>query len=111
MPLSRFWTQAKLAQGRSGTDALEVYYLCAMLGFRGDGPESPETLSSWREGVEAQISRGQGQTWPGPQEMQPEGNALPRRGRERLRRAALALIAVAAVLIPTATFVLVDLFR
>ncbi len=107
----RFWAQAKMAQGRSAIDALEVFYLCVMLGFRGDGPEPPETVQGWREGVEAQISRGQGQTWPGPQEMQPEGHALPRRGRERLRRAALTLIAVAAVLIPTAVFVLVDLFR
>jgi type IV/VI secretion system ImpK/VasF family protein len=107
----RFWAQAKMAQARSAVDALEVFYLCMMLGFRGDGPEPPETLAAWREAAEAQISRGQGQTWPGPQELKPEGDSLPRRGRERLRRAALALVAVAAVLIPTATFVLFDLFR
>jgi len=107
----RFWAQAKMAQARSSIDALEAFYLCVMLGFRGDGPEAPETLLSWRENVEAQLSRAHGQTWQGPQEMKPESNALPRRGRERLRRAALLLVAAAAVVIPTATFVLVEPFR
>jgi len=107
----RFWVQAKMAQSRAVPDALEVFYLCVMLGFRGEGPEAPETLAGWREAAEAQINRGQGQTWPGPQELKPEGDSQPRRGRDRLRRAALALVAVAAILIPTATFVLVDYFR
>jgi type VI secretion system protein ImpK len=107
----RFWVQAKMAQSRAVPDALEVFYLCVMLGFRGEGPEAPETLAGWREAAESQINRGQSQNWPGPQELKPEGDSQPRRGRDRLRRAALALIAVAAVLIPTATFVLVDLIR
>ncbi len=52
----RFWQQADVAQARSGTDALEVFYLCVMLGFRGEGPTQPQTLTGWRDAVEEQLT-------------------------------------------------------
>jgi type VI secretion system protein ImpK len=103
----KFWFQAKLAQARPGTDALEAFYLCVMLGFRGEGPEKPETVATWRDSVEAQLARVHNQPWPGPQELQPDLNAVPRRAKERLRKLLIAVIAVVALLIPAATFYLV----
>src|SRR5262245_4238818 len=35
----RFWRQARLAADRPGDDDLEVFYLCAVLGFRGEWAE------------------------------------------------------------------------
>src|SRR5689334_16971706 len=32
----KFWEQAKLTEARSGSDAIEVFFLCVMLGFRGE---------------------------------------------------------------------------
>ncbi len=32
----KFWEQARLAQARPGSEALEVMFLCVMLGFRGE---------------------------------------------------------------------------
>ena len=53
----RFWEQAQLAEKRSGSDALEVYYWCAMLGFRGEFIEKPEKLQSWVDGIRDRIRR------------------------------------------------------
>ena len=33
------WNTVRNAESRSGTDALEVFFLCVMLGFRGDKRE------------------------------------------------------------------------
>ena len=56
---------------RPGTDVLEAYHLLVMLGFRGEGPEKPETIESWRRGGDATGGRTPGQPWSGPQELQP----------------------------------------
>jgi type VI secretion system protein ImpK len=106
----RFWVQSDLAQRRAETDALEAFYLCVMLGFRGEGPgrcSPPQTLHGWRDAVEEQLSRTQGKAWPGPQEMQPDVFAPPRRARDRLRLVLMGVVALLAVIIPWATFLLV----
>lgn len=96
----KFWQQAKLAQTRSSLDALEVFYLCVMLGFRGEGPQE-ETVQAWQNAMEDLVLSGQQQVWPDlPQELKPESNAPPRRGRERLRSAMLLLFVFLAPLIP-----------
>jgi type VI secretion system protein ImpK len=106
----KFWLQAKLAQGRSDKDALEVFYLCVMLGFRGEGPDG-ESIAAWRDAVETQMTRGKPPDWPEkPQELKPEGNAVPRRARERLRLVVALVLLVAALLIPTVAFFLVREF-
>jgi type VI secretion system protein ImpK len=102
----KFWFQAKLAQMRPGTDALEAYHLLVMLGFRGEGPEKPDTIGSWRDAAEAQLTRAQSQPWSGPQELQPDLMATPRRGRERLRTVVMLLIGAAALMMPVAAFFL-----
>jgi type VI secretion system protein ImpK len=103
-----FWAQAKRAQARPGTDAVEAYYLCVMLGFRGEGPERTETIASWCEGVKEQLAREQSKAWPGlPAELQSEVNASPRRTRERLRRILFWTVPVVGVFIFLLLFLLV----
>ncbi len=102
----KFWFQAKLAQARPGTDALEAYHLLVMLGFRGEGPEKPETIETWRDAAEAQLTRAQSQPWSGPQELQPDMVVTPRRGRERMRTVIILLIGAAAIVVPFASFFL-----
>jgi type VI protein secretion system component VasF len=111
-----FWFQAKLAEGRANKDSLEVFYLAVMLGMRGDGPESEagvpadKSIPTWREAAEAQLTREQNQAWDQmPQELRPEVNAVPRRGKERLRRVLTLLLLVGAVLIPTLAYFVVSL--
>ncbi len=53
----RFWEQAHLAEKRPGSDALETYYWCVMLGFRGEFVEQPDKLRSWSEGIRDRIRR------------------------------------------------------
>src|SRR5262249_62306200 len=62
----KFWEQARKAEARPGTDALEVYYLCVVLGFRGDLRNAPERLAGWRNTIESRIAKGQGQERQGP---------------------------------------------
>jgi type VI secretion system protein ImpK len=50
-----FWEQARLAEGRPHIDALEAYYLCVMLGFRGQYLGKPQDLQQWRQRVQARL--------------------------------------------------------
>jgi type VI secretion system protein ImpK len=58
----RFWEGEKQAEARPGNDALEVYFLCSMLGFRGEPPfgNSPEDLRSWADRIRPQVMRTYG---------------------------------------------------
>jgi type VI secretion system protein ImpK len=104
-----FWEQAKQAERRSGSDALEAFYLCAMLGFRGVLRDKPDRLKGWRKSCEAQIEEAQPAKWlDRPQELQPPTNVPPLRGRERLRKVQLLLIGALLVLVPVVTFLLVS---
>src|ERR1700694_3217684 len=51
----RFWDQADRASAPPSTDALEVFFLCVMLGFRGDKASNPEELTQWCERMKAQL--------------------------------------------------------
>jgi type VI secretion system protein ImpK len=105
----KFWHQAGLAQRRQGGDALEAFYLCVLLGFRGDGPEKSQTLQSWREAVQAQLARDQTEAWSAPPERPLDLNLLPLQGRDRLRRAVMAFLPTLGLLVALAAFVLFKL--
>src|SRR5207253_5972906 len=64
----KMWEQAKKAESRSGTDALETYYLTVMMGFRGDLRDNVDKLRTWTSNTQARIFRGLGQEWPTPAE-------------------------------------------
>jgi type VI secretion system protein ImpK len=79
----KFWEQARLASARPSTDALEVFFLCAMLGFRGD--KSPEELKDWCEATKGQLETSQGNEWTPPVEGQPRTYVPLLTGAERLQ--------------------------
>jgi type VI secretion system protein ImpK len=103
----KFWEQARKAEACPGTDALEVFYLCVMLGFRGDLRQAPERLQAWCSAVEARLAQGRGE-WPSPPERKPETNVPPLRGRERMQRMILAGCLLLGVLIPVGVFLIVS---
>jgi type VI secretion system protein ImpK len=99
-----FWEQAKLAEARPGIDALEVMYLCVMLGFRGDYRDDPQGLRGWVEVTAKRISREQGKEWPVPPELDPPVNVPPLHGRSRLQRMVMAVALFALLLVPVIAF-------
>ncbi len=80
----KFWTQAELARKRPGVDALEVYFLCVMLGFRGKMAKDPAGLQNWVNNVRREVSRAS--EWASPQDRGVTTNVEPLLGRDRLRR-------------------------
>jgi type VI secretion system protein ImpK len=105
----KFWDQARKAEARPEKDALEVFFLCVMLGFRGDLRDDPEALRAWREAAEAQIGRPR--EWVGPPDAQLPPDVPPLEGAQRFQRMALAVGAAVLLLIPAAMFYLVMQFR
>jgi len=100
-----FWEQADLAWGRP--DALEVFYLCVMLGFRGRYRDQPAELGAWRKRAEEQIRKNRPGKWDSPEEMAPASDVPPLRARDRLRRVFLVIALVLGLVIPVAAFVVV----
>lgn len=103
----KFWEQARKAEASQGTDALEVYYLCTMLGFRGDLRQAPDRLQAWCSAVEARLAQGQ-REWPAPPERKPETHVPPLRGRDRMQSVILIASLLLGVLIPLGAFFIVS---
>jgi type VI secretion system protein ImpK len=102
----RFWEQAKKAEARPGTDALEVFLWCVMLGFKGEPAGAGITPAQWIEGVRKRVLTGYSQEFPQPPEKDPPTFVPVLRGRDRfgtMLRIAAALVAVAVC---AATFLL-----
>ena len=53
----KFWQQAQLAEVRSTADALEVFFLAVMLGFRGELGDALEQLRAWVGANQARLTR------------------------------------------------------
>lgn len=104
----KFWEQALLAESRPTLDALEVFYLCVMMGFRGELREGPDKLKAWTAGVQARLTNKQAAEWPHPPELEPPTNVPPLRGRERLQRVVWLCGAALLVLIPIVAFFVVQ---
>jgi type IV/VI secretion system ImpK/VasF family protein len=89
----------ELAERATG-DALEVFFLCVMLGFRGRWSEEPDRLRSWVEAARAQIIRGKRRECPlVPPALDPPANVPPLRGREKLRQLTPAWVVVLSLLV------------
>lgn len=96
----RFWEQAQRAEKRPTSDALEAYYLCVMLGFRGEYIEDPIRLDNWVNTARAHINRGLAQNWPYPPELEPPTNVPPRRGRDMLENMVVRGGVLLLILVP-----------
>lgn len=103
----KFWEQARLAQARPGSDALEVFFLCVMLGFRGELRDRGEELKSWIATAKLRLGNVHEIDWPFATELDPPTLVPPLRGRDRLRRMVLTSWFCTLLLIPIAAFVFV----
>jgi type VI secretion system protein ImpK len=100
----KFWEQARKAETQLASDSLEVYYLCVVLGFRGDYEESPEKIKAWLEPAKTLIDRGEDEEWPAPVDSPPPVDVDPLTGSARLQRMATILVLSLLLLVPAATF-------
>src|SRR5262245_12135573 len=104
----KFWEQARRAETRPGSDALEVYFLAVMLGFRGEMRDRSEELARWTTATQGRIAKSQGREWPGPPAKDLVGDAAPRHGLERVQKMMLFLGAVLIPLIGVVAFFLIN---
>ncbi len=104
----KFWEQARIAESRPGTDALEVYFLCVMLGFRGDLTDQPARLREWVMATRARLGTNAPRDWPAPPSQDPPTYVPPLRGRESLRRMVLSAGMLLLVLLPVVAYFIVE---
>jgi len=104
----KMWEQAKRAESRSGTDALETFFLTVMMGFRGDLRDNVDKLRTWTGNTLARISRGLGQEWSTPAEVDAPINVPPLRGRDQLQQVILIGGGVLLLLIPAVVFLVIQ---
>jgi type VI secretion system protein ImpK len=104
----RFWEQAQLAMTQEATDALEVFYLCVMLGFRGEYREQPDLLNQWVVEARRRLVPPNGVQWSQPVGREPPSGAEPLRGANRLALMIVLACVLLLVVIPLATFWLVS---
>lgn len=102
----RFWEQARLAQNRVGSDALEACYLCVALGFQGERAGNPEQLEAWTTAVKRQLGQVREPQWLLTDELAPPCDAPPLLGERRLERMVLTGWVALLTAIPLVTFVI-----
>jgi type VI secretion system protein ImpK len=105
MRAEEFWRQARKAEAKLGSDAAEVYFLCSMLGFRGEMGGNLEELHARVGAVQTRIGRPPEP--PVPPEREAPTFVPPRRGRDRMQAMVLVWAAVLLVVVPVAVFFLV----
>ncbi len=105
----KFWEQARGAERQSGTDALEVCYLCVMLGFRGELRQRPEQLQTWVAAAKARIAKVEPQESAFAGDLDPPTRVPPRLAQEKFQRAVLLGCVLLLLLIPVAAFLLIYL--
>lgn len=103
----KFWQQAQLAQSRTSSDALEVCYLCVMLGFRGDLRNHDKELRTWVANARHRLGEIQEMESPSSSALDAPLLARPLRGRHKLGRMVMTSWVTLLALVPALAFVLV----
>jgi len=107
----QFWYQAERAAREGRMDALEAFFLCAMLGFRGEYQDRPADLTAKLKEFQDQIDAGQGREWTGPVGGQPKTYAPPLQGEQRKQKMLFYAVVSLLLLIPISMFSLIYLLR
>jgi type VI secretion system protein ImpK len=97
---AEFWKQAQRAQTRPNHDGLEAYFLCVMLGFRGDLADKPDEVVSWRVGVENQITQGEDREYSAPPGLSVTPNVRPLKGAAVMGKWFMIATMIALLYIP-----------
>ncbi|MCA9260260.1 MAG: DotU family type IV/VI secretion system protein [Planctomycetales bacterium] len=109
-----FWRQAKLAETLRENDALEAYYLCAALGFRGELRNDPDTLNRWMNKTRLRVTQlTESDAEPDAETAQvpiQTFDARPLHGERQFGRAATAATLAALVALPIASYFVVTTF-
>lgn len=105
----RFWVQADLAAARPDADHLEVFFLCAALGFRGEKLDDPAGYSAWAAATRDRLLPDRAADWVGPPALDPPAHVPPRYGFKRLRRMGIAAGVFALVAVPVAAWLVTRL--
>ena len=87
-------------QARPTRDALEVFYLCVMLGFRGEMAGKPVELNAWRDAVEAQIMHGDDRAYTPPPGLKLTPNVPELKGASVMQQRFLLVTVLALLFIP-----------
>ncbi len=73
---SEFWEQVRLAEKvPDGGAALETFWLCVVLGFRGARGQQPDTLREWANAMRTRAAANLPPEPPSPPEQAPTANA------------------------------------
>jgi type VI secretion system protein ImpK len=89
----KFWEQLDMVLKRPNTprptvapggDALETYFLCLVLGFRGKNLDNPLKVREYVEEIRPQFSKNR--PWDSPRELRVTTNVEPLTGKQTLRR-------------------------
>jgi type VI secretion system protein ImpK len=89
----KFWEQADIAlrrpnsqrtQTAPGVDAVESFFLCIVLGFRGRYLENPAKVHEYFDEMRPLVTRTT--IWPAPRDLGVKTNVEPLLGRAKLRR-------------------------
>ena len=85
----KFWEQYELAKPM-GTDVVEAFYQCVMLGFRGRYTSTrSDDLRTKMDEAKSRIVKALGQAWNPPPGLNVPTDVPPLRARDRLRRTVL----------------------
>jgi type VI secretion system protein ImpK len=103
----KFWEQAEMALLRPTSDALEAFFLCVQLGFRGELRDDTDKLQSWSAATKSRIAKIRNQEWGYPLEYEPPTYVPPHYGRERLQHMVFTGGIVLLLLIPVLAFFMV----
>jgi type VI secretion system protein ImpK len=103
----KFWRQADLALALPNDDAVEAFFLCVLLGFRGQYRDEGDQLQSWVATTKTRVAKIRAQDWPYPLEYEPPTYVPPHFGREQLRNMILTGCIVLLLLVPVVAFFLV----
>src|SRR5262249_28183751 len=80
------WRQGEAAVLRPTADALEAFFLCVQLGFRGELRDQPDKLQSWVSATKSKVAKIKNQEWAYPLEYEPPTYVPPHHGRDQLQR-------------------------